>query len=77
MTVQDENPTGSYVCICGESFASEMALEDHARETHAADAEDVEGFLCPECKSTFATFEQYREHWPSHGEAPDRPGHAG
>ena len=73
----DDTPTGSFVCICGESFSSEMALEEHAREAHGSTLDDVEGFTCPECQSSFATFEQLKEHWPAHGEAPDRPGHAG
>jgi hypothetical protein len=73
----DENPTGSFECICGEMFPSEMALADHAREAHGVlDADEVETYSCPECGSTFATFADLREHWPAHGDAPDRPGHA-
>ena len=77
MTAQpQEMPTGSFVCICGEAFGSEMQLEDHAREAHAAaGADEVEAFTCPECGSSFGTFAQLREHWPAHGESPDRPGH--
>ena len=76
MAVQ-EMPTGSFICICGLAFPTEMALEDHAREEHGTlDPEDVESYVCPECASVFATFAQLREHWPSHGDAPDRPGHA-
>jgi hypothetical protein len=73
-----EPPSGSFVCICGESFPTEMALEDHAREAHGAlRPDDVEAYECPECRSVFGTFAELREHWPSHGTAPDRPGHAG
>lgn len=78
MEHRDDTPTGSFVCVCGESFPSEMALEDHARETHRArGADEVEAYTCPECGSTFASFRQLREHWPAHGEAPAEPGHAG
>jgi hypothetical protein len=73
----DDTPTGSYVCICGQGFPSEMALEDHARQAHgAAEPGEVESYECPECHSTFATFKQLREHWPAHGDAPRSPGHA-
>jgi hypothetical protein len=74
----DEAPVGSHVCICGESFPSEMELEDHARQVHGVNEPgEVEGFVCPECGSTFGNFPQLREHWAAHGEAPERPGHAG
>jgi hypothetical protein len=74
---RDGIPAGSYLCICGASFASEMALEDHARRAHGAlRADEVEAFECPECHSTFATFAELRDHWPAHGEPPGTPGHA-
>jgi hypothetical protein len=72
-----EMPTGSFICVCGESFPSEMALEDHAREAHSAlDPDEVETYVCPECGSNFGTFAQLREHWEAHGDAPNLPGHA-
>lgn len=75
---RDDTPTGSYVCVCRESFPTEMALEEHAREVHGASgADDIEQYECPECHSVFGTFKELREHWPAHGDAPDRPGHAG
>jgi hypothetical protein len=77
MSEQQEMPTGSVVCICGKQFNNEMQLEDHAREAHGTlDADEVVEYQCPECESTFATLDQLRAHWPSHGEPPDRPGHA-
>ncbi len=76
MTVQ-EMPTGSFVCICGLTFPSEMSLADHAREVHGSlDPDEIETYVCPECQSSFATFAQLREHWPAHGGSPDLPGHA-
>jgi hypothetical protein len=55
-----------------------MELEDHARQAHGStEPGEVEAFVCPECQSTFGTFAQLRDHWPAHGEAPNRPGHTG
>jgi uncharacterized C2H2 Zn-finger protein len=73
----DDIPVSSAVCICGAEFKSEQELQDHAREAHGVlDADEVQQFQCPECGSTFGTYDQLKDHWPAHGAAPDRPGHA-